>query len=162
MKNDRYRLPYEAALRTIDQQMASLDELRQRASYMLATGFGAGGITASIIFTSDRTDDIGCLGLIGIALAAAGLLGVFAATVCIWRAAKLWHITLDAKKMVKRLDRTKNTAKVQRRYSLKMHKWIRDNRIALEKRMRWFNRGLWAMLAEIVGFALLIGDVAGG
>lgn len=161
MKQNKYRLPYEEALRTIDLQMATLDELRQRANFLLAAGAGAGGITASIIFTFGETERIGCLGLIGITFAALGIIGVFAATAYIWRAVKKWTMTLDAMKMVNHIDRHKDLAKLQRRSIKKMHKGIATNRTSLEQRMRAFNNGLWAVLAEFVGFALLIGDIAG-
>lgn len=161
MKQNKYQLPYEAALWTIELQMATLDELRQRTNYLLAAGVGAGGITAGIIFTFGETERIGCLGLVGVTLAASGIIGVYAATAYIWRAVKKWTMTLDAKKMVKHIDRHNDIAKLQRREIKKMHKGIETNRTSLGHRMRAFNIGLWAMLAEIVGFAFLIGDIAG-
>lgn len=155
-----YRLAYEIALRAIDEQRSTLAEVRQRANNLLAIAFGAGGIIASIIFTSAAAKNITNPGLAGIFLAALGSAGVFGCTVFIWRVTKGWGFNVNAVGMVVQVNDGTDEARILHDQAVHIGKAVRENRKKLKRRLRAFNTGLWFMLAETAGLSMLIGDVA--
>lgn len=158
---DGYRLAFDIALRAIDEQRATLAEVRQRANNLLAIAFGAGGIIASIIFTSDAAKNITEHGLAGGPFwPHLEVPGWFGCTVFTWWSTGGWGFNANPVGMVVQVNQGLEEARIYHDQAVHIGKAVRDIRKKLKCRLRAFNTGLWFMLAEIAGLSILIRDVA--
>ena len=81
-----YALSFEMGLRTLDQQLTTLRDTRDRSGRLLTAAtflVGLGGLA----FRFDLAEEITAWGLVGGILALLGLFGVALATAAIWRPA---------------------------------------------------------------------------
>ena len=156
---DAYKLAFELSLRAIEGQTAAFSLVRERASSLVLTALGAGGIVTSIIFTSPKTGDVTKLGFAGLALAGLAGIAVLIFTIYIWNPTKRWRFIIYGK-FVDRIDEGAEAAEIHRYLAGELEGEVEQNTKKLKKRMWAFNAGLWATLLEMVGLAMLIGDVA--
>ena len=157
---ESYKLAFEIALRNIEVQSAAFSLVRQRASNLVVTALGAGGVIATIIFTSPKSGEVTKLGLAGLALAGVAGIAVLLATIFVWYPSKGWHFLFSSGQMVEDIDSGKKAPEIHRALARRFDGYVKQNNDKLKMRMGAFNVGLWAILLEVAGLAMLIGDVA--
>ena len=157
---DAYKLAFEISLRNMESQSAAFSLVRQRASSLVVTALGAGGVIATIIFTSPKSGEVTKLGFAGLALAGLAGFAVLLSTIYIWYPTKRWHFTISIRQMVEDIDNGTESAEIHRTLAKRLQGDAEENNDKLKKRMRAFNAGLWAVLLEVAALAMLIGDVA--
>ncbi|MXW59364.1 MAG: hypothetical protein F4124_12825 [Acidimicrobiia bacterium] len=154
---DAYRLAFEATLRTIDEQMRTLADLRTRVNVLVITSFGGAAVISSTIISSGAR--ITPLGFAGMALAALCGILVFICATSVWKP-RDWSVNMDAVKMVRSIEKGTRASHIYKQHALKMEEPINKNRNSLKILHKVFGRAYRIMLAGLVGLALLIGDVA--
>ena len=147
----------------LDQQLATLRDTRDRSGRLLTAAtllVGLGGLT----FRFDLAERVTVWGLSGAILALAGLSGVWFTTAAIWRPADL-QTTQDPIAIISGyVEGTGGMELPQLHRDLAV--WIGRqadaNRAILIGRAETFTWGLWALMVEVVGITVLLGDVAFG
>lgn len=154
---DAYRLAYEASLRAVDEQMRTLADLRTRVNTLVVTSFGGGAVISSTIIASGAR--ITLVGFAGMALAALCVILIAFFATNLWKP-RDWNVNMDAVKMVGSIEMGANASFIYKTHVQKMEERIKGNRKGLKHLNKVFRWAYRAMLAGLVGLALLIGDVA--
>jgi len=158
-----YELAYEAGLRAVEEQADLLRETRDRAGSLMTAAAVAGALAASLGL-GDRAVDIDHAGGVGVVVAIVGFIAVAVTTVMVW-----WPVggvfVHDAGVIVGSYvegDPPLQLPEVHRELALWLGKEAVSNRHLLTVKLRRFNVGLASLLTEIVGLAVVLGDVARG
>jgi hypothetical protein len=158
-----YELAYEAGLRAVEEQADLLRETRDRAGSLMTAAAVAGALAGSLGL-GDRAVDIGHVGGVGVIVAIVGFIGVAVTTVMVW-----WPVggvfVHDSGVIVGSYvegDPPLQLPEVHRELALWLGKEAVSNRHLLTVKLRRFNVGLASLLTEIVGLAVVLGDVARG
>jgi hypothetical protein len=159
-----YQLAYEAGLRAVNEQASTLRETRDRAGSLMSAAAVAGGLAAGLAFNADRVAGVDRPGVVGAVLAVAGFVGVVVTTVMIWSPTegRFFH---DAGVIVGSYvegDPPVDLPELHRELALWLGRQAETNRAMLEVRLRAFSWGLAALLVEILGAIIALGDVANG
>lgn len=158
-----YELAYKAGLQAVDGQASTLRETRDRAGSLMSAAAVAGGLAAGLA-TNAGTSEVDLLGGVGVVLAVGGFVAVVVATVVIWRPTEGVFVH-DAGVIVGSYvegEPPLDLAELHRELALWLGQQAESNRELLEVRLRSFTWGVAALLVEIVGVVLALGDVANG
>ena len=163
-----YELAYEAGLRAVEGQESSLRDIRSRATTLLnliTAVIVSGVVVADLVVGQNQPGDaMGCIGIIGVAAAAASFVGV------LWMAAKVLlpveaQFGLDTRAIIRDHIETQPPATlsgIHRELALWLGEHADSNRKMLDKKLSTLNWG-WGFLGlEIIGTILVIGDLAYG
>ncbi len=124
----------------------------------------AGGLAAGLAFNADRATGIDRPGSLGAVLALAGFVGVVLATVMVWRPTE-GRFVHDAGVIIGSYvegEPPLDLPELHRELALWLGQQTESNRQMLEVQLRTFRWGLTALLVEILGIVIAIGDVANG
>ncbi len=124
----------------------------------------AGGLAAGLAFNADRATGIDHPGSVGAVLAVVGFVGVALATVMIWRPTE-GRFVHDAGVIIGsdvEGDPPLDLPGLHRELALWLGQQTESNRQMLELQLRTFRWGLTALLVEILGIVIALGDVANG
>ena len=159
-----YELAYEAGLEAVDEQATTLRETRDRAGALLSAATVAGSLAVGLVFTSGRASNIDWLGATGAVLAVAGFTGIVVATVMIWYPTEGQFVRNAGVIIDTYIEGSPplELPELHRELALWLGKEAESNRRMLEFQLRVFTLGLWAMLLEIAGLLLALGDAAYG
>ena len=159
---DAYALSYKTGLRTLDQQVATIGETRDRAGKLLS----AATLTVSLFLVAlqsyrSEINNIEVLGYIGGALAITGFLGVVTTTLVIWQPAGL-RLVHDPRVIIGYYiegAQPRRLPGVQRELAIWMGDQADTNREVLKRKLMTFTWGLAALMIEVTGMFLLLGDL---
>jgi len=156
---EAYALAYEAGLRTLEEQASALGEIRDRAGRLLTTATLTGGFVAGLILTADQRTQTDPIGTQWWALAAVGFAAVVVSTIFVWWPVRTQTTQNSAIVVGSFIEGAKMTRpQVQRELALWFGIHADANRLPLT-RMQWaFAGGLIALLIEMTGLILTIGD----
>jgi hypothetical protein len=124
----------------------------------------AGGLAAGLAFSAERVGGIDQVGLGGAVLAVAGFVGVVVTTMMIWRPSE-GRFVHDAGVIIGSYvegDPPLLLPELHRELALWLGQQAESNRHMLERQLRRFTWGLAALLVEVGGVILALGDIAGG
>ena len=160
--SDAYTLSYETGLRTLDQQVATIEDTRDRAGKLLSAATIAVSLFL-IALQNYRADvhDINVLGYVAGSLAVAGFLGVVVTTLLIWRPASL-RLVHDPRVIIGYyIEGTppRRLPEVHRELSIWMGDQADTNRRVLKRTLLTFTWGLAGLMIEVTGMFLLLGDL---
>ncbi|MDE0236599.1 MAG: hypothetical protein OXN95_05185 [bacterium] len=157
---DAYALAYETGLRTLDEQASALREIRDRAGRLLTTATLTGGFVAGLILTADPKPGTDPINTSWWALAIAGFAAVILSTMYVWRPVKI-QVTQNSATIVSSFiegSAQMTLPQVHRELAL----WFGDhsywNRRPLERAQNAFRASQLALLIEMTGLILTIGD----
>lgn len=159
-----YELAYRSGLQAVDEQASTLSETRDRAGSLLSAAAVAGGLAAGLAFNVDRAPGIDRPGAVGAVAAVVGFVGVVLATVMIWRPTE-GRFVHDAGVIIGSYiegDPPLDLPELHRELALWLGQQAESNRQMLEVQLRTFRRGLTALLIEVLGIVMALGDVANG
>ena len=160
--SDAYALSYRTGLRTIDQQVATIEETRDRAGKLLsAATFAVSLYLIALQNFRDEIDNIDAPGYVGGGLAITGFLGVVVTTLLIWRPASL-RLMHDPRVIVGYyIEGTvpKRLPEVHRELAIWMGDQADTNRKVLNRKLLAFTWGLACLMIEVIGMFLLMGDL---
>ncbi len=159
-----YALAYEVGVQAITQQAETMRETRDRAGSLMSAAAVAGGLAAGFAFNADHAAAIGLPGTIGGVLAVAGFMGVAVSAVLIWSPNDV-VVVQDGGVIINAYiegDPPLELSQIHRELALWMGNDADENREALAVQSRTFTVGLTALLVQIVGIVIAIGDVAYG
>lgn len=155
-----YRLAYEAVLRTLDEQRITLRDVRRRSANLLTVAFGAVAVISSLVLSAEK--DPGVVGYAGLTLAGASGIAVLVCAACVWRPVEGLGVNEDGAILAKWADEGVTVADICRRQANSLEKRSKDIRKLIDARLKVFKWALWAIVPELIGLALLIGDMAHG
>lgn len=121
-------------------------------------------MAAGLAFSSERAESIDWLGAAGAILAVAGFAAVVFSTVLIWRPTE-GRFVHDAGVIIGSYvegDPPMALPALHRELALWLGRQTESNRRMLELQLKTFTWGLAALLVEMVGVILALGDVARG
>nr|MDE0501817.1 hypothetical protein [bacterium] len=157
-----YALSYETGLRTLDQQMATIQDTRDRAGKLLtAATFAASLFLVALQNYRDEISNIDGLGFVGGGLAIVGFLGVVFTTLFIWEPASL-RLVHDPRVIIGYyIEGTppRSISEVHRELAIWMGDQADTNRKVLKRKLMTFSWGLAALMIEVTGMFLLLGDL---
>ena len=159
-----YELAYTSGLQAVDEQASTLRETRDRSGSLMSAAAVAGGLAAGLAFNADRATGIDRPGSLGAVLALAGFVGVVLATVMVWRPTE-GRFVHDAGVIIGSYvegEPPLDLPELHRELALWLGQQTESNRQMLEVQLRTFRWGLTALLVEILGIVIAIGDVANG
>lgn len=159
-----YELAYRSGLQAVDEQASVLRETRDRAGSLMSAAAVAGGLAAGLAFNADRAASIDRPGTFGAMLAVVGFVGVVLGTVMIWRPTE-GRFVHDAGVIIGSYvegDPPLDLPELHRELALWFGQQTESNRAMLEVQLRRFQWGLSALLVEILGIVMALGDVANG
>lgn len=159
-----YELAYRSGLQAVDEQASTLRETRDRAGSLMSAAAVAGGLAAGLAFNADRATSIDRPGTVGAVLAVVGFVGVVLGTVTIWRPTE-GRFVHDAGVIIGSYvegDPPLALPELHRELALWLGQQTESNRAMLEVQLRTFRWGLSALLVEILGIVMALGDVANG
>ena len=158
--DDAYALAYETGLRTLDEQASALGEIRDRAGRLLATATITGGFVAGLILTSNQQPGTDPIDTLWWALAVAGFAAVVLSAMYVWRSVEI-QVTQNSATVVGSFiegPAKMTLPQVQRELALWFGEHSARNRIPLERSQKAFLAGQFALLIELTGLILTIGD----
>ena len=159
---DAYALSYQTGLRTLDQQVSTIEGTRDRAGKLLtAATFAVSLFLLALQNYRTEIDNITMPGYIGGILAITGFLGVVVSTLAIWRPASL-RLVHDPRVIIGYyIEGTppKGLPEVHRELAIWMGDQVDTNRRVLERKLFTFTSGLAALMIEVTGMFLLLGDL---
>jgi hypothetical protein len=144
--------------------LGGVKETRDRAGALMSAAAVAGGLAAGLAFNSDRVRGIDEFGLVGSLVAVLGFVGVTVSTVMIWRPTE-GRFLHDAGVIIGSYvegDPPAQLSEIHRDLALWLGQQMKANRKMLDSHLRIFTFGLVALLAEVGGVIVALGDVAGG
>jgi hypothetical protein len=159
-----YQLAYEAGVQGLREQSETLRETRDRAGALMSAAAVAGGLATGLAFSADRVHGIDWPGVLGAVVAVVGFVGVAVATVMIWRPTEARFVQ-DAGVIVSSYierDPPATLSELHRELALWLGRHADSNRVVIEVRLRVFTWGFAALLVEIGGAVIALGDVARG
>lgn len=150
-----YRMAFEQALRTLDQQQATLESIRTRGAVLLAAAAAAAGFLADGV--DDKASDTANAFLwIGLALFAAATAAVLIKAM---RSGGQWTFNTDPNVIIKNYIEADPPRELWDTYKTiaGFHAGhIKSNAERLDKMHWWFNLAVWLVLAQIAALALAV------
>ena len=159
-----YELAYETGMSAVESQATVLREVRERAGSVLSVAVVAAGFAAGLALTVDPPSRLGFIGLLGAAVAAAGLAGVVLTTVMIWRPSE-GRFLHDAGQIVGSYvesDPPWKLPEIHRQLALWLGKQTRLNANMLRTKLKTFTWELASLLLEMLGVIVAVGDIVHG
>ena len=124
----------------------------------------AAGLAAGLAFNADRSSGVDRLGTTGAVLAVVGFVGVVVATVMIWSPTE-GRFVHDAGVIIGSYVEGSpplDLPELHRELALWLGQQTESNRAMLEVQLRTFRWGLAALLVEVLGIVVALGEVAHG
>lgn len=161
---EAYRLAYEIGLRAVSEQATTLKETRDRAGALSSAAAVAAGLAAALGLDSGLGGEVNLLGVIGITAAVIGFVAVTVCTAMIWRPTEGLFVQDAGVIIGSYVEGTPpaGISEVHRELALWLGRHSELNRVMLERRLTTFTYGLAALLAEVVGIVVVLGDFASG
>lgn len=159
-----YKLAYEAALKTLEEQASSLREVRDRAGALLSIALLTGGLVTGLATLGTGSPNLKGTGYTGGVMVGAAVLAIACLTILAWRMPR-GSISLDAAQIIGSYvegDPAFREPELHRELALYLSENSYTNREELGTTRFLFRLGLGMMLVEILGVAMMLWDIANG
>lgn len=159
-----YKLAYEAAMKTVEEEATTLRETRDRTGALLSVALLTGGLVAGLATVGAGSPDLGGIGYFGGSLIGAAILGIAILTIFVWQPAEA-SLSLNAAAIIGSYvegPQALQEAELHRELALHLNENSKKNQEVLGATRALFRLGLGVMLVEVVGVAMLLWDIANG
>jgi hypothetical protein len=160
-KADVHAIAYEQAMRSIDQQIEQLEQLRGRAGTLVSAASVAAALIVGFALTRSRADHLSHVGITSMIVVGAALLEISITAVILWWPTK-GKFRLDPLVIIDTWADTppiSTRSDVQRDMAIAMgHHWT-ATAWSLDRRHRWYSIALLAFLVELIALGVAVWDV---